>query len=105
VVEGAGVHLQFANDMAVITRASEPLIFAGNDAPDCKLIDGATRDLNLMWRDSHSAKMVRAYASDKPIALSRGFFSLHEMTLYWDEAPPTTLAPVGTHIGWWIDFL
>jgi environmental stress-induced protein Ves len=105
VIEGAGVQLEFSRGMQTVTTKSEPLFFAGSDAPNCKLIDGATRDLNVMWRDGYSAKMSRAYAGSKPIVASRGFFSLQELALYWDQVPPPAAATSGAHMGWWIDFL
>jgi environmental stress-induced protein Ves len=77
--------------------------FAGSDAPDCKLINGATRDLNVMWKNGHAAKLVRAYAGDAPVGI--GFFSLQEMTLYWQEIPAISNVKTGEHIGWWIDYL
>ena len=63
VVEGAGVALCFrdgnkphVDKEVTITSASAPLCFYGGLPPDCGLIDGPPRDLNLMFRNG-SGKM------------------------------------------------
>jgi hypothetical protein len=48
VVEGAGVMLSFGSFEQRVVRASAPLRFDGAEGPGCRLIDGPTRDLNLM---------------------------------------------------------
>jgi environmental stress-induced protein Ves len=50
VLSGAGVELAFAGRRRPCTADEPPLAFDGAAAPGCRLIDGATRDLNLMWR-------------------------------------------------------
>jgi len=50
VLEGAGVELQFDGRWQRQTRDMPPLAFDGALAPDCRLVAGATRDLNLMCR-------------------------------------------------------
>ncbi|MBK9574118.1 MAG: HutD family protein [Rhodoferax sp.] len=50
VVQGAGVRLQFADATRVIGLADEPLCFDGALAPGCAMLQGPTRDLNLMLR-------------------------------------------------------
>lgn len=52
VIEGAGVVLDFAGREQRMTRRDAPLDFDGAAAPGCRLIDGPTRDLNLMLRDN-----------------------------------------------------
>ncbi|MEP7057084.1 MAG: HutD family protein [Caldimonas sp.] len=71
VVEGAGVALAFdaAEGRAEgsdgverrIAVADAPLRFDGAQAPHCRLLAGATRDLNLMARDGDAA-MRRAHS-------------------------------------------
>jgi environmental stress-induced protein Ves len=64
VVEGAGVVLSLPDRRQVVDSNSGPLQFAGEVAPDCALLDGATRDLNLMVRrDSGRATMRRVEPS------------------------------------------
>lgn len=48
VLEGAGVVLSLPAREHTLTAASMPLAFDGADAPGCRLVDGPTRDLNLM---------------------------------------------------------
>lgn len=50
VVQGQGVVLRFGDRTETLGAGSAPLRFDGAAAPDCTLIDGPTRDLNLMLR-------------------------------------------------------
>jgi hypothetical protein len=50
VLQGAGVVLTLRGADLHLTPDSAPLAFDGADAPGCRLISGATRDLNLMVR-------------------------------------------------------
>jgi environmental stress-induced protein Ves len=50
VIEGSGVTLHFADGERRVTPHDVPLRFDGAAAPDCGLINGPTRDLNLMLR-------------------------------------------------------
>jgi environmental stress-induced protein Ves len=52
VLQGAGVVLTLRGADLCLTPDREPLAFDGADAPGCRLIRGATRDLNLMVRQS-----------------------------------------------------
>ncbi len=59
VLSGAGVRLRFADgSQQSLAPGSDPLVFDGAQAPQCDLIDGATRDLNLMLRDGVSGCML-----------------------------------------------
>jgi environmental stress-induced protein Ves len=51
VIEGAGVLLSFGRVPHWVELDEEPFRFDGAAAPACQLIDGPTRDLNLMLRD------------------------------------------------------
>jgi hypothetical protein len=48
VLDGAGVTLKVGGGTQQLTPDSEPFRFAGGADVDCTLIDGPTRDLNLM---------------------------------------------------------
>lgn len=48
VLSGKGVELQFKDRRRTISIQDEVFPFDGQDAPFCRLIDGSTRDLNLM---------------------------------------------------------
>ena len=50
VLSGAGVALQFAAGERLVRQSDAPLQFDGAAAPGCRLLDGATQDLNLMAR-------------------------------------------------------
>jgi uncharacterized protein len=64
VLEGAGVVLGFAGHDHTLTMQTSPLAFDGVDAPACRLIDGPTRDLNLMGL--HTAGAVRMLPAATP---------------------------------------
>lgn len=89
VLDGPGVRLDIGGVQQTLTPASPPLCFDGAVPVDCRLIDGATRDLNLMVRsDRASARMTRiegsgqwaanrsgvlaVYAAKTPVALTCG---------------------------------
>lgn len=61
VVDGAGVVLDFPQGQHRLERGAPPLCFEGGLAPDCRLIDGPTRDLNLMCRGG-VGRMVAAWS-------------------------------------------
>ena len=50
VVTGAGVVLEFDGAERRIVSGDEPAGFDGASAPGCRLLDGPTRDLNLMTK-------------------------------------------------------
>ena len=50
VLEGAGVQLDVAGVPHRVTTADAPLFFDGGAATGCELVDGKTRDFNLMVR-------------------------------------------------------
>ena len=50
VLSGAGVALSFPDGERVVRKGDAPLQFDGASAPGCRLLDGATHDLNLMAR-------------------------------------------------------
>lgn len=61
VLEGAGVALTLEGRTIPLAPGHAPLRFDGAAAPGCRLLDGPTRDLNLMVRrDAGRAGMARA---------------------------------------------
>lgn len=50
VLSGAGVALSFPDGERVVAQGDAPLQFDGASAPACRLLNGATQDLNLMAR-------------------------------------------------------
>ena len=66
VLQGDGVLLRFAQHGLMLDESSDPLQFDGQDAPDCELPGGPTRDLNLMVRhDAGRGLMQRARPGDE----------------------------------------
>lgn len=60
VLEGAGVQLDVAGVPHRVASGDAPLFFDGGADTDCELIDGKTRDFNLMVRrGSEHSRMVR----------------------------------------------
>ncbi|MFO1338283.1 MAG: HutD family protein [Burkholderiaceae bacterium] len=59
VLQGAGVVLGLAGGSETLTPASPPLAFDGAEAPSCRLVDGPTRDLNLMARHAAGRPQMR----------------------------------------------
>jgi environmental stress-induced protein Ves len=96
VVEGAGVRLQLPGGARSIDTNSAPLHFHGEDAPGCDLLDGPTRDLNLMVRRGQGlAAMQRAEpGADLPArAAPRALFCADAVTLHIDGSDARVLAP------------
>lgn len=100
VLEGAGVMLGLPEGRRCIEAGSPPLAFRGEAAPDCELLDGATRDLNLMiQRGSGHGAMQRALAGEDfgPHARFRALFAADALMLQIDgtdalRMPPFALA-------------
>lgn len=48
VLEGKGVKLKVGGGTQILTPDTEPLCFSGSAEVDCELLDGPTRDFNMM---------------------------------------------------------
>jgi uncharacterized protein len=70
VLEGAGVVLALPTGEITVRAGDAPLAFSGESAPGCRLINGPTRDLNLMLRRGASSSW-------------RGVFT--DGALYWTD--------------------
>ncbi|MBL0938932.1 MAG: HutD family protein [Gemmatimonadaceae bacterium] len=109
VLNGAGVSLEWPDRKRTLTRGDEGTAFDGNDAPACRLLDGETDDLNVMWDMRVSARGVsrvvpgsawsssatwRAVYTDAPCTLLIGngaqaqSHTLDARTLAWSEVQP-----------------
>ena len=66
VLQGPGVVLTLRGVDLHLTPDSEPLAFDGADAPGCRLISGATRDLNLMVRQSTGRAWMQRAVPGQP---------------------------------------
>ena len=103
VVEGAGVSLRFADGRREVRAGDAPLRFDGSAAPGCRLLDGPTRDLNLMLRGSAGGMTAVAPGVEWTARFGlRALFTrdagrwsgdglaldLPAATLLWSAAPP-----------------
>jgi uncharacterized protein len=95
VLEGAGVVLSLPHGRVRLGAHDDAITFAGEAAPMCHLIDGPTRDLNLMVRRGAGiASMQRTPHSSRRW---RGVFA--DGTLWWsDDADETLSAVTGWHL-------
>jgi environmental stress-induced protein Ves len=95
VLDGAGVVLTLPQGDVRLTAGDGALSFAGEAAPACRLIDGPTRDLNLMVRRSAGAASMRRAG---PLAGRwRGLFA--HGTLWCSDDPHEALPDVeGWHL-------
>jgi len=95
VLSGPGVNLRFAQRALTVRAGDPPLRFDGADAPDCTLVDGATRDLNVMVRRERADVRVtraRYRAKAQPgRATGFGLFALQALSLRVADAPPMAL--------------
>jgi hypothetical protein len=94
-VSGAGVRLLLRDAEVDVRPGDAPLCFDGADAPGCTLLDGATRDLNVMVRSSRADARVTAATfldavepGDSP---GFGFFSLQPLSLHGAGLAPVAM--------------
>ncbi len=122
VLQGAGVELTVAGQRHRLRRGDPPLVFAGDAAADCHLIDGPTRDLNLMLRAASGAMVAAVDGTPwSPAAAQCGLYSAvagrcradaldiavpAQALLWFEQAPPTLAFYAGERpaalIGWWL---
>lgn len=122
VVEGAGVELTLDGVARRQARSDAPWSFDGAAAPDCRLIGGPTRDLNLMLRAAQGCIDLAGDDSPwRPGAAMCGLFTavagrcgvddctfdLPGSALLWFQVAPHELTfvagePAAGVPGWWI---
>lgn len=125
VIAGRGVELRFGERTETLVLGSGPLRFDGADAPGCTLIDGPTRDLNLMLRGGEG--VLEPVVPGEPWAgrfAQGGLFTtvpgslqtdcvslpVSAGTLVWRSAPDAaapTFAPdepASGPVAWWLGF-
>jgi uncharacterized protein len=93
VLAGAGVVLSLPQGDVRLTADDDAVSFAGEAAPMCRLIDGPTRDLNLMVR--RGAGMATLQRKADPGRPWRAMFAAG--TLCWTDDPSE---PLPTVPGW-----
>jgi hypothetical protein len=95
VLEGAGVRLQFPDRTLNVSCGDAPLRFDGAEAPGCALLDGATRDLNVMVRTDRADSIVTpaTFLDEAGPGTSPGFgfFALQPVALHGAGAVPVEL--------------
>jgi hypothetical protein len=91
VVDGAGVLLALPAGEHRLTPHDAPLCFDGAAAPGCRLLDGPTRDLNLMHRGG--VAVMSAVEPGQPWAGGGGGGSTAQAGLY--SAAPGNLHVAG----------
>ena len=104
VVEGAGVVLSFADDKKRLSKASPPLRFEGGAPPQCELIDGPTRDLNLMLQNG-SGQMQTALdrLAWRPAAAQCGLFTTVAGYIHVGSKPIGPIGPIAAQSLVWFD--
>lgn len=121
VVDGHGVELHVGAIAHCLTPDSAPLRFGGGEKTTCRLLDGPTRDLNLMLRGMRGG-MFRAEPGQtwRPRAAQCGLFSAvagrctggaeyavaARCLLWFDEAPASLVflpaEDTAAVAGWWL---
>jgi environmental stress-induced protein Ves len=95
VLCGNGVHLGFADHLRDVRVGDPPLRFDGADAPRCTLIDGPTRDLNVMVRgaraDVHVMPASFLNEAEPGHAAGFGLFALQPLSLHAAGAAPLAM--------------
>ena len=121
VLDGNGVELDVAGTAHRLQAQGTPLHFSGEVPTFCRLIDGPTRDLNLMLRGMRGGMFVASAGEPwRPRASQCGLFAavagrcigdagfaLPAGSLLWFDAAPASLtfvpAAAGAKpIGWWL---
>ncbi len=98
VLEGAGVELSLPAGPTRLGVADDPLVFPGEAAPGCRLIDGPTRDLNLMTRRDAGRISMQRHPAPTRSPRWRGLFA--DDTLWWTDTPASALP--SNRSGWWL---
>ena len=124
VIDGHGVELDFGDATQRITRDGPALRFDGARAPLCRLLDGPTRDLNLMLRGARGAMVSAAdhrpwspagngcalfAAVDGVVHAQGGRERMRARSLLVCAPPPATLrfaadSDTGATVGWWLQW-
>lgn len=95
VLDGAGVRLGFADRTLNVRRGDPPLRFDGTDAPGCALLDGPTRDLNVMVRGDRADSLVTPATfldeAGPGTSVGFGFFALQPVALHGAGAVPVEM--------------
>jgi uncharacterized protein len=95
VLEGAGVVLSLPGGERRLRSGDDAAAFPGEAAPLCRLIDGPTRDLNLMVRRGAGTASMRR----TPRSATRWHGAFADGILHWSDDPLEALPSVtGWHL-------
>jgi environmental stress-induced protein Ves len=95
VLQGAGVILTFADAVHQLQAGDAPLRFDGAAAPGCRLLDGATQDLNLMLR--HGTGVMRAVQDAQPWQETFAMRGLYTTVAgHWNDGQQNCPVPADT---------
>lgn len=105
-IAGVGIELRFCDRDQKLELGDEPLCFDGADAPHCRLLDGPTRDLNLMVQGGRGVlHSVRPGVPWSEGFAMRGVFSVAAGTLRAGQetldVPAMSLAWIDEASGQW----
>jgi uncharacterized protein len=122
VLEGAGVQLDVAGVPHRVTAGDAPLLFDGGADTDCELIDGKTRDFNLMVRRGgepsrmaridgrfsetlHATKTIAVYAygSTATVLFDEEVLQLEPATLAWRTVTGSAAVRVAARGALWME--
>ena len=94
-VAGTGVRLRWPAHAHEVRPGDDALRFDGADAPDCTLLGGATRDLNVMVHTARADALVTpaTYLDEAEPGHSPGFgfFALQALALHGAGAVPVAM--------------
>ena len=99
VLEGNGVELDLAGGPHRQRAGDPPLAFAGEHPIGCRLLQGPTRDLNLMGRRAHgriTLQRARPGSVFDVAALWRGLFTFEAAEAQFDHSTPPQQLGAGT---------
>lgn len=114
VLDGVGVELTIDGDARELGRGDAPACFSGDAATACRLLDGPTRDLNLMLRGARGEMVSVTNATPwRPRAAQCGLFAavpgliaadgreqqLPAGALLWFAPAPAVLSFAAEHAG------
>jgi environmental stress-induced protein Ves len=97
LLDGAGIVLELPGGKQHLRPGDTAFVFDGEAAPMCRLIDGPTRDLNLMVRRDAGRAVLR----HTPIPTGPGWHAVFTGdALYWTDRAVEYL-PLNT-VRWWL---
>jgi hypothetical protein len=109
VLDGAGMRLGSGGQWVTLTSHSAPWAFNGDLAPDCSLLAGPTRDLNLMHRGGQAVmQRVPPGVRGRRASAWRALFTLEATLLQRGDEPGITVPAMSLawatedHRDWWL---